>query len=68
VDADYYFYLAKVFASLGRAPEAVRYLRHAFEDGFDNFKMLDQDPDFLKISKDPSYTELRKSPPVAIKD
>jgi tetratricopeptide (TPR) repeat protein len=68
VDADYFFYLAKVFASLGRTPEAVRYLRRAFEDGFDNFKKLDEDPDFLKISKDPTYSELRSNPPIAIKD
>ena len=68
VDAEYFFYLAKVFASLGRTPEAVRYLRRAFEEGFDNFKKLDQDPDFLKISKDPTYSELRSNPPVAIKD
>jgi tetratricopeptide (TPR) repeat protein len=68
VDAEYFFYLAKVFASLGRAPEAVRYLRRAFEEGFDNLKRLDQDPDFLKISKSPEYAALRKSPPVALKD
>ncbi|HEY6290228.1 MAG TPA: tetratricopeptide repeat protein [Terriglobia bacterium] len=68
VDADYFFYLAKVFASLGRAPEAVRYLRRAFEEGFNNFKKLDEDPDFLKISKDPAYSQLRKSPPLALKD
>jgi len=68
VDADYFFYLAKVFASLGRTPEAVRYLRRAFEEGFDNLKKLDADPDFLKISKDPTYSELRSIPPLAIKD
>lgn len=68
VDADYFFYLAKVFASLGRTPEAVRYLRRAFEEGFDNLKKLDADPDFLKISKDPTYSELRSNPPLAIKE
>lgn len=68
VDADYFFYLAKVFASLGRTAEAVRYLRRSFEEGFDNFKKLDEDPDFVKISKDPIYGELRSNPPVAIKD
>ena len=68
VDADYFFYLAKVFASLGRTPEAIRYLRRAFEEGFDNFKKLDEDPDFLKISKDPTYSQLRSNPPQAIKD
>lgn len=68
VDVDYFFYLAKVFASLGRTVEAVRYLRRAFEDGFTNYKRLDEDPDFLKISKDPAYIALRSNPPAAIKD
>ena len=67
-DVDYYFYMAKVFASLGRAEEAVRYLRRAFEDGFTEFKKLDDDADFLRISHDPSYIALRKNPPVPIKD
>ena len=67
-DVDYYFYMAKVFASLGRIEEAVRYLRRAFEDGFKDVKRLDADPDFLKISKDPSYTALRSNPPVPIRD
>ncbi len=67
-DVDYYFYMAKVFASLGRIGEAIRYLRRAFEDGFKDFKKLDEDPDFLKISQDPSYIALRSNPPVGIKD
>lgn len=68
VNAEYFFCVAKVFASLGRTEEAVRYLRRAFEDGFKDDKKLDADPDFLKISKDPSYVALRTNPPVAIKD
>jgi tetratricopeptide (TPR) repeat protein len=67
-DAKFYFYLAKVFASLGRPAEAVRYLRRAFEDGFSNPKQLDDDPDFKKISEYPAYVELRNNPPVPIKD
>jgi len=67
-DAEYFYYLAKVFASLGRAPEAVRYLRRAFEEGFENLKRLDQDPDFLKISKNPDYAALRKNPPAPLKN
>ncbi len=67
-DADYFFYLAKVFASLGRAEEAVRYLRRAFEDGFKDHKRLEDDPDFQKISKDPAYIQLVKSPPIPIQD
>lgn len=66
VDADYFYYMAKVFASLGRAPEAISYLRRAFEEGFKNMKQLDQDPDFVKISKDADYIALRNSPPLPI--
>lgn len=66
VDADYFYYMAKVFASLGRTPEAVSYLRRAFEEGFKNVKQLDEDPDFAKISKDADYVALRNSPPQAI--
>ena len=66
VDAEYFFYMAKVFASLGRAPEAISYLRRAFEEGFHNTKQLDDDPDFAKISKDADYVALRNSPPVPI--
>ena len=65
-DAKFFFYLAKVFASLGRADEAVRYLRRAFEDGFNDTKELDQDTDFRKISEFPAYVELRANPPKAI--
>ncbi len=64
----YYFYMAKVFASLGRPEEAIRYLRRAFEDGFKDRKKLDEDPDFIKISKNPAYIELINNPPISIKE
>lgn len=67
-DVEFYFYLAKVFASLSRPDDSVRYLRRALEDGFKDFKRLDDDPDFQKISKYPAYVELLKKPPVAISD
>ncbi len=67
-DARFFFYLAKVFASLGRVEEAVRYLRRAFEEGFSDSKQLEQDPDFQKISADPAYVELLKNPPLSIKE
>ncbi len=67
-DVAFYFYLGKVFASLGRTEEAVRYLRRAFEDGFNDRKRLDEDPDFQKISHEPAYVELVNNPPVPIKD
>lgn len=67
-DPEYYFYLAKVFASLGRPEEAVRYLRRAFEDGFKDQKKIAEDPDFQKIAQNPAFMELMKNRPVAIKD
>jgi tetratricopeptide (TPR) repeat protein len=67
-DPEYYFYLGKVFASLGRAEDAVRSLRRALEDGFKDRKRILDDPDFMKISQNPAYVELMTNPPAAIKD
>lgn len=67
-DVDFYFYLAKVFASLGRTEEAVRYLRRAFEDGLDDRRRVEADPDLEKISREPAYVELMKNLPEPIKD
>lgn len=67
-DFQFYYYMAKAFASKGRAEEAVRYLRHAFEDGYKDRKRINEDPDFQKISHYPAYVELMKNPPVAITD
>lgn len=66
--ARFYFYLAKVFASLGNANKAVQYLERAMEDGFNNRKRILRDPDMKKISKDPAFIALMKHPPAAIKD
>jgi len=67
-DPEYYFYLGKVFASLGRAEDAVRSLRRALEDGFKDRKRILDDPDFMKISQNPAYVELMNNPPVGIKE
>ena len=67
-DIEYYYYMAKVFASLGRNTEAVRYLRHALENGFHNYRRLASDPDFAKLKTDPAYIALLKNPPMAIRD
>lgn len=66
--ARFYFYMAKVFASLGNASEAVEYLERAMEDGFNNRIRILRDPDMKKISKDPAFIALMKNPPVAIKN
>jgi tetratricopeptide (TPR) repeat protein len=67
-DVKYYFYMAKAFASIGNAEDAVRYLRRALEDGFNDRKRIDEDPDFKKISQYPAFVELLRNPPVAIKN
>ena len=67
-DVEFYFYMAKAFASIGNAEEAVRYLRRALEDGFNDPKRIDEDPDFKKISQHPAFVELMRNPPVAIKN
>jgi tetratricopeptide (TPR) repeat protein len=67
-DPEYYFYLGKVYASLGRVDDAVRSLRRALEDGFKDQKKILNDPDYKKISQNPAYVELMNNPPVGIKD
>ncbi len=62
-DAKYFFYIAKVFANKGRPEEAVRYLRRAMEEGFKDFDMVDQDPDFKTLAQYPPYVDLRANPP-----
>ena len=59
--------MAKAYASIGDADDAVRYLRRALEDGFSDPKQLGDDPDFKKISQYPAFVELMRNPPVVIK-
>ncbi len=67
-DVKFYFYMAKAYASVGNAESAVHFLRRAMEDGFSDRKLIDQDPDFQKISQYPAFVELLHNPPVAIKN
>lgn len=66
VSGKFYFYMAKVFASLGDNARAVHYLERAMEEGFNNQHRILEDPDIKKISKDPAFIALMKNPPVAI--
>jgi tetratricopeptide (TPR) repeat protein len=67
-DPQFYFYMAKAYASVGNAEDAVRYLRRSMEDGYGNPKQIGDDPDFKKISQYPAYIELMQNPPVSIKN
>ena len=59
--------MAKAYASIGNAEDAVRYLRRSMEDGYGDPKQLGDDPDFKKISQYPAYIELMQNHPLAIK-
>ena len=65
-DERMYFQVAKIMAALDRFPAAVRYLRRALEDGFGNFKKIENDPDFQQMAEYPPYVELLRNPPTAI--
>ena len=65
-DERMYFQVAKIMAALDRFPEAVRYLRRAIEDGFGNFKKIENDPDLQRMAEYPPYVELLRTPPTAI--
>jgi tetratricopeptide (TPR) repeat protein len=67
-DPAFYFYMAKAYASIGDAENAVRYLKRALEDGYASAQQLGEDPDFKKVSQDPAYVELIRNPPVALKN
>ena len=52
-DERMYFEVARIYASMNRFPEAVRYLRRALEDGFDDFGKIKEDSDLLLMAEYP---------------
>ncbi len=67
-NSKFFFYMAKIFASVGNQEQAIRYLQRAMEEGFSDRKRILEDPDLKKISKDPAFIALMKNPPVPIKN
>ena len=63
-----YFQVAKIFASLDRFEKAIRYLRRALEDGFDDFEKIRKDPDLQRMADYPPFGELLSNPPTAIRN
>ena len=66
-DERMYFEVAKIHASMNRFPEAVRYLRRALEDGYNQFGKIKEDPDLLLMAEYPPFVELLANPPVAVR-
>jgi tetratricopeptide (TPR) repeat protein len=67
-NASFFYYLAKAFARQNNVEESVRYLRRSMEDGFNDMKKLNEDPDFQKISKTEAFMQLMDNPPMPIKE
>jgi len=58
--ADLYFNFAKVFASRGEVDRAVEYLKKAQENGFKNWKLIEEEPEFAAIRDNPLIREFLK--------
>lgn len=67
-NSKFFFYMAKIFASVGNQEQAIRYLQRAMEEGFSDRKRILEDPDLKKISQNPAFIGLMKNPPVPIKN
>ena len=66
-DEQMYCEVAKIYASMKLFPKAVRYLRRALEDGFDDFRKIKEDSDLLLMAEYPPYLELLANPPTAVR-
>src|SRR5438552_17393352 len=53
-DVEFYFYLAKVIASLGLHVDSLRYLRRALYDASKDHKIHHGEPDLQRISNYPA--------------
>lgn len=55
--ADFYFNFGKVFASQGNVEKAADYLRKARENGFKNWKLIEEEPEFAAVRDNPLIRE-----------
>jgi len=56
--AKYHYYIAKMYAKLGRSELAIQYLRKALEEGFKEKDKLVKDPEFATIRDTPEFKQL----------
>ena len=66
-DEQMYCEVAKIYASMKLFPKAVRYLRRALEDGFDDLRKIKEDSDLLLMAEYPPYLALLANPPTAVR-
>jgi len=55
--AAFYFYLAKVFAEMGRTDDTLLYLQKAWEEGFPDILKALQDKAFAFLAEEPRFVE-----------
>jgi tetratricopeptide (TPR) repeat protein len=56
--AKFHYYLAKTYAKAGRNDLALQYIRKALEEGFQERKKLQEDPEFEALREMPEFKEL----------
>jgi tetratricopeptide (TPR) repeat protein len=56
--AKFHYYLAKLYAKSDRTELALQYLRKALEEGFNDKKKLEEDPEFTGMREMPEFKEL----------
>jgi len=62
-----YFFLARLFASAGKAESALENLKLALTNGFSDINAIENQPDFNLIRQDPRFVEFMKNAPLLIK-
>jgi len=62
-----YFFLARLFASAGKAEPALENLKLALIHGFSDIDAIENQPDFKPIREDPRFVEFMKNAPLLIK-
>ena len=57
-DAELYCSISRVYSRMGKTEQALDNLRIAFEKGFNNFRLIEQDDDLAALRDNPQYKAL----------
>lgn len=64
--AMYHFYMAKIYAGMGKNDEAIDFLARAMEEGFKDTDLIYKDRAFASLIKNEKFTRLMQNPPKPI--
>lgn len=56
--AKFHYYLAKTYARAGMNDRALQYLRKALEEGFNERKKIQEDPEFTGLKDNPEFQQI----------